>query len=204
MKWVVAARAWPRRAPRKGRAKELSKSKPQKKDEETASIKTLARNRQALHQYEILDSWECGMVLTGTEVKSLRENPSQIHQAFARVENDEVWLHGAEIPEYAMGHQLNHKPKRARKLLLHGREISDITTRVTVKGLTLVPLELYFKDGIAKIRIALAKGKKLHDKRETLKKAEASREISRAMKSRSQGDRRGKIERRSKGDRRSK
>jgi SsrA-binding protein len=182
----------------------LSKSKPQKKDEETASIKTLARNRQALHQYEILDSWECGMVLTGTEVKSLRENPSQIHQAFARVENDEVWLHGAEIPEYAMGHQLNHKPKRARKLLLHGREISDITTRVTVKGLTLVPLELYFKDGIAKIRIALAKGKKLHDKRETLKKAEASREISREMKSRSQGDRRGKIERRSKGDRRSK
>ena len=182
----------------------MSKSKPQKKDDDAASIKTLARNRQALHQYEILDSWECGMVLTGTEVKSLRENPSQINQAFARVENDEVWLHGAEIPEYAMGHQLNHKPKRARKLLLHGREITDISARVTVKGLTLVPLELYFKDGIAKIRIALAKGKKLHDKRETLKKAEASREISRAMKSRSQGDRRGKIDHRSKGDRRSK
>lgn len=203
MKLAAVARTCPRLAPRKWRAKELSKSKPGKKEEESASIKTLARNRQALHQYEILDSWECGIVLTGTEVKSLRENPSHIHQAFARVENDEVWLHGAEIPEYVMGHQLNHKPKRARKLLLHGREISDISSRVTVKGLTLVPLELYFKNGIAKVRIALAKGKKLHDKRETLKKAEASREISRAMKSRSQGGRRGKMDGNTKGDRRS-
>lgn len=181
----------------------MAKSKPQKKEAESTSIKTLVRNRQALHQYEILDSWECGIVLTGTEVKSLRENPSHIHQAFARVDDGEIWLHGAEIPEYAMGHQLNHKPKRPRKLLLHNREISDISSRVTVKGLTLVPLELYFKDGIAKIRIALAKGKKLHDKRESLKKAEATREISRAMKGRAQGDRREKMNRQSKGNRRS-
>ncbi len=125
------------------------------------------------------------MVLTGTETKSLRENPCQIHQAFGRLENGELWLNGAEIPEYALGHHFNHLPKRARKLLLHRREIADIAQKIIEKGLTLVPLEIYFKNGIAKIQMALAKGKKLHDKRETLKKSEAKREMDRAMKGRS-------------------
>ena len=170
----------------------LSKSKPHSKDSEEPKIKTLARNRQAFHEYEILNHWECGMVLTGTETKSLRENPCQIHQAFARFEDGEIWLHGAEIPEYALGHQFNHKPKRTRKLLLHRREIADISQKVIEKGLTLVPLEIYFKNGIAKIQIALANGKKLHDKRETLKKSEAKREIDRAMKGRANKDRRSR------------
>ncbi len=163
----------------------MTKSKPKSKEAVEPTLKTLSRNRQALHEYEILDHWECGLVLTGTETKSLRENACQIHQAFARFEDGEIWLHGAEIPGYALGHQFNHKPKRIRKLLLHRREIAEIAQKVVEKGLTLVPLEIYFKNGIAKIQIALAKGKKLHDKREALKKTEAKRDMDRAMKGRS-------------------
>jgi len=156
--------------------------KGQSKKEAEEGIKTIARNRQATHDYEIVSSWECGLVLTGTEVKSLRENQAQLQQAYGRYEDGEVWLLGCEIPEYSLGHQLNHKPKRARKLLLHRSEIEQIAKKVTERGFTLVPLELYFKKGLAKVRLALARGKKVFDKRQTLKKTEAKREIDRALK----------------------
>lgn len=160
----------------------MAKKGPAKKGEAEDGIKNITRNRQAFHDYEIVESWECGMVLTGTEVKSLRENPANLSQAYGRYEGDEVWLLGCEIPEYSLGHQYNHKPKRARKLLLHRAEILQISKKVTERGFTLVPLEMYFKKGIAKVRLALARGKKLFDKRQTLKKTEAKREIDRAMK----------------------
>jgi len=153
-----------------------------KKGEAEDGIKTITRNRQALHDFDIVESWECGLVLTGTEVKSLRENPANLSQSYGRYEAGEVWLLGCEIPEYALGHQFNHKPKRARKLLLHRSEIQQIEKKVTERGFTLVPLEMYFKKGIAKVRLALAKGKKLFDKRQALKKTEAKREMDRALK----------------------
>lgn len=153
-----------------------------KKGEAEDGIKTISRNRQALHDFDIVESWECGLVLTGTEVKSLRENQANLSQSYGRYEDGEVWLLGCEIPEYALGHQFNHKPKRARKLLLHRSEIQQIEKKVTERGFTLVPLEMYFKKGIAKVRLALAKGKQLFDKRQTLKKNEAKREIERALK----------------------
>ncbi len=153
-----------------------------KKGEAEDGIKTITRNRQALHDFDIVESWECGLVLTGTEVKSLRENPANLSQSYGRYEGGEVWLLGCEIPEYALGHQFNHKPKRARKLLLHRSEIQQIEKKVTERGFTLVPLEMYFKKGIAKVRLALAKGKKLFDKRQALKKTEAKREMDRALK----------------------
>ena len=124
------------------------------------------------------------MVLTGTEVKSLRDGHAGLDEAYAKVEDGEVWLIGCEIREYAMGNQMNHKPKRPRKLLLHRREIQRFAGKATQKGFTLVPLRMYFKDGRAKVEIAVAKGKQSHDKRETLKKKEAEREIKRAMSAR--------------------
>lgn len=160
-------------------AKETSKDAP--------AVKVVCRNRKARHEYEILDSLEAGIVLTGTEVKSLRAGHASLDDAFARVEKGELWLHKAEIPEYAMGNVMNHEPKRSRKLLLHRREIRRFAERSAEKGLTLVGLQLYFKNGRAKIELALVKGKKLHDKRETLKTKEAQREIARATGQRRKG-----------------
>lgn len=145
---------------------------------------TICRNRRATHDYEILDTIECGLVLVGTEVKSLRAGHASLEDAYARVDDGEVWLIGSEIPEYEYGNRLNHKPKRPRKLLLHRREIDRFAGKASVKGLTLVPLRLYFKDGIAKVELAVARGKQAHDKREALKKAEARRQIDRALAAR--------------------
>ena len=125
--------------------------------------------------------------MVGSEVKSLRENAPGLDQAFARVEGGEVWIYGLDIPEYLQANQLNHKPKRKRKLLLHKEEIERLTTKVSQKGCTLIPTEIYFKKGIAKIVMAVGIGKKLHDKRESLKRAEANREINRAMSRRRRG-----------------
>lgn len=144
----------------------------------------ICRNRRATHDYEILDRIECGVVLVGTEVKSLREGHANLEDAYARIDNGEVWLVGAEIPEYLFGNRLNHKPKRSRKLLLHRREIEKFAGKASQRGFTLVPLRMYFKDGRAKVEIAVAKGKQTHDKRESLKKADAKREIDRAMSTR--------------------
>lgn len=155
-----------------------------KKDNATDGTVNICRNRRATHDYEILDTIECGIVLVGTEVKSLREGYGNLEDAYARIDDGEVWLIGAEIPEYVFGNRLNHKPKRPRKLLLHRREITRFAEKADQKGFTLVPLRMYFKDGKAKVELAVGKGKQAHDKRESLKKADARREIDRAMASR--------------------
>jgi SsrA-binding protein len=148
----------------------------------------VCRNRKATFKFEILDRIEAGMVLTGTEVKSLRAGQGSIEEAYAMVTDGELWLHKLEIPEYAMGNVFNHPVKRTRKLLLHKREIAKFAEGASQKGFTLVPLRLYFKNGRAKIEIGLAKGKKLHDKRDTIKTREVKRDISRAT-----GERRKKF-----------
>lgn len=141
----------------------------------------VCRNKRAYHEYEVFDALECGIVLKGTEVKSLREHAASLEEAYAKIDDGELWLVGCDIPEYTMGNRLNHKPKRSRKLLLHKNEIDKFAGKASQQGFTLVPLRLYFKNGRAKIEIAVARGKKLHDKRETQKKQEAKKEIRRAM-----------------------
>jgi SsrA-binding protein len=145
------------------------------------AIKVVCRNRRAFHDYEVLDRMECGVVLVGTEVKSLRDGIADLEDAYAKIDAGEVWMIGSEIPEYAMGNRLNHKPKRPRKLLMHRSEIGKFAGKASQRGFTLVPLTLYFKGGRAKVEIAVCKGKQTHDKRESLKKADAEREIRRAM-----------------------
>src|SRR5437764_1138989 len=152
-----------------------------KKDGNDEGVKVVARNRRAFHEYELSDRIECGVVLVGTEVKSLREGLGNLEDAYAKIEGGEVWMLGSDIPEYAMGNRLNHKPKRPRKLLLHRREIAKFAGKASERGFTLVPLRLYFKGGRAKVELAIARGEQLHDKREAKKKAEAQREIRRAM-----------------------
>src|SRR5205823_8233736 len=125
-------------------------------------------------------SLECGVVLTGTEVKSLRDGHSSLEDAYGKLDGGEVWLLGSDIPEYAMGNRMNHKPKRPRKLLMHRREIDKFAGKASQQGFTLVPLRLYFKNGRAKVELAVAKGKATHDKREAAKKADAQREIRQA------------------------
>ncbi len=152
-----------------------------KKAAETPNNKVICRNRKASFEYELFDRIEAGLVLTGTEVKSLRNGKAQLEDAYAKLDGGELWLHGAEIPEYALGTHGNHKPKRARKLLLHRREIAKFGGKATQQGFTLIPTQLYFKDGRAKVELAVARGKQLHDKRESIKKADAKRDIARAM-----------------------
>jgi SsrA-binding protein len=149
------------------------------KDEDDVNV--VARNKRAFHEFDIMDRIECGIVLVGTEVKSLRDGHASIEESYAKLDDGELWLVGSDIPEYAMGNRLNHKPRRPRKLLLHRREIDKFAGKASQRGFTLVPLRLYFKRGRAKVEIAIAKGKQLHDKRESLKKADAAREIRRAM-----------------------
>jgi SsrA-binding protein len=155
-----------------------------KNAKEPDDVQPICRNRRAHHEYEISDALECGIVLTGTEVKSLRDGQASLEEAYAKIDGGEVWLINSDIPEYAMGHRLNHKPKRPRKLLLHRREIAKFAGKASERGFTLVPLRLYFRQGRAKVEIAVARGKKVHDKRESQKTAEAQREIRRAMKDR--------------------
>ena len=155
-----------------------------KKRDEDEGIKLICRNRRAFHEYTIEDKLECGLVLTGTEVKSLRDGHSSLDDAYAKIEDGEVWLIGCDIPEYSMGNRMNHKPKRPRKLLLHRREIAKFAGKAAQRGFTLVPLRMYFKNGRAKVELAIARGKQLHDKRQAAKKADAQKEIRRAMSDR--------------------
>ncbi len=158
------------------------------KETKAASFKSISENRKAKFNYEILDSLECGMVLHGSEVKSLRNGRCSIEEAYGRIKDGELWLVGCEIDEYRQATFWNHPTKRVRKLLLHKREITRFAGRAKERGLTLVPLRVYFTDrGIAKCVIGLCKGKQSHDKRETLKKNDAKREMQRAMKGRTQG-----------------
>lgn len=142
---------------------------------------SVARNPKATHDYHILETWEAGLVLTGTEVKSLRSGKASIKEGFARLANDEVFLEGVNITPYAQGNRYNHDPMRSRKLLLKRREIERLIGAVEQKGLTLVPLELYFRHGVAKVTLALGRGKKYHDRREDLKKRDAERDVARAL-----------------------
>jgi SsrA-binding protein len=146
--------------------------------------KLITDNRKARYEYHLLERVEAGLVLTGTEVKSLREGRATLGQAYADVRDGEAWLHGAEIAVYDQGNRANHDPTRSRKLLLHRREIDRLYGQVREKGLTLVPTRLYFKEGRVKIELALARGKDTIDKRRTLADRDAKRQMERALKSR--------------------
>jgi len=149
--------------------------------------KLIAQNRKARYNYHLEDSYEAGLALTGTEVKSLRAGRASLVEAFADITDGEVWLHNAHIPEYLQGTWNNHAPRRKRKLLLHRVEIERMAHRVNERGLTIVPLSMYFKDGRAKVEIALAKGKKTYDKRQAIAKREADREAQRELGRRAKG-----------------
>jgi len=142
------------------------------------TVKPVARNRKAWHNYTILDKWEAGLALRGTEVKSLRAAQVQMADSYARIEDGEVYLVGLNITPYEKTAYDNHDPTRKRKLLLHRREIHKLTTKVNERGLTLVPLSIYFRRGYAKVELGLVSGKKQYDKRETLKKREHQRQIA--------------------------
>jgi len=149
--------------------------------------RVVAENRKARHEYEVIDTLECGIALVGSEVKSLRAGRMSLDEAYGRVDGREVWLLGCDIPEYEKANRLNHVPKRPRKLLLHRREIVRFAGQALEKGLTLVPLKMYFKDGRVKVLMGIGRGRKLHDKREKLKAATAKRDIDAALRR----DRRG-------------
>ena len=144
----------------------------------------IARNRRARHDYHIEDTVEGGLVLTGTEVKSLRAGRASLTDGFAQIEDGEVWLHGVHIPEYTQGTWTNHEPRRPRKVLLHRQEIDRWAAKTAERGLTIVPLALYFKDGRVKVELALARGKRTYDKRHDLAQRDAAREVERAFRRR--------------------
>lgn len=144
----------------------------------------IARNRRARHDYSIEDTFEAGVALTGTEVKSLRAGRASLTDGFAQVSDGEVWLHNVHIPEYTQGTWTNHTPRRIRKLLLHRKEIDKISAEIAEQGLTLVPLSMYFKDGKVKVELGLARGKRTYDKRHDLARRDAAREVERALRRR--------------------
>lgn len=146
--------------------------------------KLVAQNKRARYDYHLDDTWEAGLVLMGTEVKALRAGRASLADGYAHVRDGEIWLEGVHIPEYLQGTWTNHAPRRSRKLLLHKREIQRIIAKTQEPGLTLIPLSLYFKDGKAKVEIALARGKKSYDKRQAIAKREANREMQKAQSAR--------------------
>jgi SsrA-binding protein len=146
-----------------------------------AAHRVLATNRRATHEYELLEELECGIALTGTEVKSLRQGKCSIEQSYALIRGGELFLIGAHIPEYGHGNRHNHVPDRTRKLLAHARELRAWDKRVREKGVTIVPLSMYFSGSLVKVKVALARGRKVHDKRERTKEREHGREMARAM-----------------------
>ena len=149
-----------------------------------AGEKLVASNRRAHHNYEILETHEAGLVLQGTEVKSLRDSRADLKESYARIERDEAWLIGLHISPYAQGNRANHDPLRPRKLLLHRGEINRLLGKIMEKGLTLVPLRLYFKQGRAKVELGLARGRKTLDKRHAIREREERREVARALRER--------------------
>jgi SsrA-binding protein len=150
-----------------------------------ANSKTVAENRKARFSYEVLDTVEAGLVLTGTEVKSLREGHANIAESYASSEGGEIWLINSHVPEYLQGNRFNHEPRRRRKLLLNKREMARLAQAVEREGMTMVPLKIYFNErGRAKLLLAIARGKKLHDKRETSKERDWNREKARLLKER--------------------
>ncbi|MGB1929210.1 MAG: SsrA-binding protein SmpB [Mariniblastus sp.] len=165
-------------------AQKKNKKKTKKKSADDQS-QVICENRKARHKYEILQQVECGVMLIGSEVKSLREGNISLNEAYVRVENRELWLIGADIAEYRQASFWNHKPKRSRKLLVHRRELDKLSTKAFEKGLTLIPLRMYFNArGIVKVMVAVGRGKNLHDKRQTLKDADNKRRLSREIRER--------------------
>jgi SsrA-binding protein len=163
---------------KKGKAQKSAKGGEDKNE------RVIADNRKARHNYLVLDTLECGIVLVGSEVKSLRAGGLSLDEAYGRIDNGEVWLIGANIAEYNYSHALNHEPKRRRKLLMHRREMNKFASKAMEKGLTLVPLKMYFKEGRAKVLLGICKGKQQHDKRQAMKQRESKREMDRAMRRR--------------------
>ncbi|WKK21629.1 SsrA-binding protein SmpB [Streptomyces olivoreticuli] len=153
----------------------------EKKAKEKPDRKMVAQNKKARHDYHILDTYECGMVLTGTEVKSLRQGRASLVDGFVQIDGGEAWLHNVHVPEYAQGTWTNHSARRKRKLLMHRAEIDKLDSKSQESGHTIVPLALYFRGGRAKVEIALAKGKKEYDKRQTLREKQDTRESNRAI-----------------------
>ena len=164
--------------------KNSPKGKAAKKGDDKPAERVVAENRKARHDYEIIDTLECGIALVGSEVKSLRGGKMSLDEAYGRVDGNEVWLLGCDIPEYEKANQLNHKPKRPRKLLLHRREIAKFAGHAFEKGLTLVPLKAYFKNGRVKVLLGVGRGRKAHDKRQKLKADTAKRDIEQALRGR--------------------
>ena len=154
------------------------------KTEREAAQKIIADNRKAHHDYHLLETFEAGMVLLGTEVKSIREGGANLRDSFARIESGEVWVYNIHISPYRNRGYSDHDPKRRRKLLLHRQEIRKLIGKTTERGMTIVPVRMYLKNGHVKIAVSLAKGKKAHDKRETIKRREAARETRAAIKER--------------------
>lgn len=165
-------------------AKPAGKGKSKAKADEKPAEKVVSENRRARHDYEILDTLECGIALVGSEVKSLRGGRMSLDEAYGRINGREVWLLGCDIPEYDKANQLNHLPKRPRKLLMHRREIGKFADRALEKGLTLVPLKMYFKDGRVKVLMGIGRGRQAHDKRQKLKADTARRDIEIALRGR--------------------
>ena len=154
------------------------------KKQQPDGTKSIARNRKARHQYMVLEAFEAGIALQGTEVKSLRDGKVSLTESFARIKDGQLTLYNVHIDPYTAGGYTNHDPVRPRKLLMHKREINRIGSKLAEKGLTLVPLSMYFLNGLAKVELGLVRGKKLYDKRETLKKRDADRSMQRAMSAR--------------------
>jgi SsrA-binding protein len=165
----------------------MAKTGSAKKIVDKRNNQVVATNRKARHNYTILDTFECGVVLQGTEVKSLREGQASLADAFATVDDGEVWLRNLHIPEYQLGTWTNHATRRNRKLLLHRNEIDNLTGKIRDGNLTLVPLSIYFLDGKVKVELALARGKQAHDKRQDMAKRDADREITRELGRRAKG-----------------
>jgi SsrA-binding protein len=158
-----------------------------KRQKKTAEVQkdnhqTIVQNRKARHEYEVLETLECGVVLVGSEVKSLRQGKVSIEEAHARVKIGEVWLVGSDIQEYSFANKQNHDPRRPRKLLMHRREIKKFANQAFEQGLTLVPLKMYFKEGRAKVLLGLCRGRKMYDKREVMKKKQMQRDMQRAVR----------------------
>jgi SsrA-binding protein len=156
-------------------------------DGKPASFRNVAVNRRALHDYEILERLEAGVALTGSEIKSVREGRVSLQEAYARPEGGEIWLQGAHIAEYGPAARFGHEPRRPRRLLLHRSQIRELAREVEQRGLTIIPLRLYLKDGLAKIELAVARGRRQYDKRQAIARREAQREVERALRQRTRG-----------------
>ncbi len=160
----------------------MSHKPPKKVDAEKGKNAIVCRNRKASHEYELMDDIECGVMLFGSEVKSIRNGKVSIDEAFARIRNGELWLVGCHIAEYPQANVQNHEPLRTRKLLLHKRELAKFAEKAAERGHTLIPMDVHFSEGKVKVKLAIARGRKVHDKREKLKTADVNREIRLALR----------------------